>query len=199
MRKSSFAMLAIAALMLCGCAGMGAKSGRDGLASLQLFDAQSRPNFVAYLACFTRTVDEDPQCTTVTNAFYAWSNDRHVEMHVIDPDDSLFHTGRPSTNAASASTPSEKAYRLAIHFEPVVVPAFKTWGGTGGTQTSGFVPGKAGYEVTLYVFSTASGALVRKLTLHNRMEMPQHSNVTPAIKAGAYEVIKQIDPAFSGP
>lgn len=197
MRKSSFVVIVIAGLSLSGCAGMGTKAPQDsGLASLQLFDAQSHPRFVAYLACDPRTSDEAVQCLTVSRAFDVWRNDRHVEIHEIEVDDPLFKSERPST---SSWTTTGKPYRLAIRYDPVVVPSFDRWSGTSGTMTSGFVPGRVGYEVTLYVFSTASDALVRKLTLHDQVEMPQSANVTPTIKAGAYEVIAQIDPAYSNP
>lgn len=172
---------------------MGTKAAQDSLASLQLFDAQSQPRFVAYLACDPRTSDEAVQCPTVSRVFNTWHNDRHVEVREIKTDDPLFKSGRPSI---SSGTASGRPYRLAIRYDPVVVPSFDRWSGTSGTMTSGFVPGRVGYEVTLYVFSTASDALVRKLTLHDQVEMPQSANVTPTIKAGAREVIGQIDPAF---
>ena len=196
MRKPSFAVIAFAALTLSGCAGMGTKAARDSLAPLQLFDAQSRPRFAVYLACGPRTSDEAVQCATVSRVFDAWHKDRRVEVREIGADDPLFSSGRPS---ADAGTATGKPLRLGIRYDPVVVPSFDRWSGTSGTMTSGFVPGRVGYEVTLYVFSTASGALVRKLTLHDQVAMPQYANVTPAIKAGAREVIRQIDPAYSNP
>lgn len=197
MSTRAFTTVAIAALALSACASIDSSPGGKRLASLHLFDAQSHPNFIVYVACSGEMKYETIQCATVSHAFHTWSHARNIHLDEIGPDDPLFSTGRPLGGASPA--PSGEPYCVAIRFEPVIVPSMDTWSGTMGTMTSGTVPGRAGYLATLYVFSRASGALLRKLPLHAQVEMPEHADVTPTIKADAYAVIHRIDPAYPIP
>ena len=185
MRKLMLAGLM--ALALQGCASSPtAANASDEMASLKLFDANSSPQFVVDLACSGRTAREARQCLTVSNAFYAWANARHIRLHAAQSSEASFG---PASSADAMRL--GKAYRIAIGFQPfstaTVLP------GTGGD----YVPGEVGYTAEIDVFDARSGALVRKSALHQRQDVPDRANVTTFIKADAYSVIAGLDPAYS--
>lgn len=181
-------LLIFTIVALQGCA---TTPGKEGLASLQLFGADHAPNFIFYFACAGNSDDSTFQCETVRRAFDAWSEDRHIASHRVGMDDPLFQTGR-SADAGAAGKP----YILAVRFEPIVTPGYHTWSGNAGTMNSGFIPGRVGYEAKLVVFSTATGAVVKTLSPHRQQQLPQHSNVTPAMKDDVYGLIALVDPAY---
>jgi hypothetical protein len=184
-------LTAVALAALQGCASMGGNGGHQDLSSLQLFGADGQPRFVLDLACAGKSDDSTLQCQTVHHVFSDWSEDRHVTVHRVAIDDPVFRTGRSATAAA------RKPYVLAIRFEPIVTPGYHTWSGTAGTMASGFVPGRVGYEASVVVFSASTGAVVQRLSPHHQEQVPEHTNLTPAMKADVYSLIARIDPAYS--
>lgn len=183
-------LLILTIVALQGCA---TTPGKDDLASLQLFGADYNPNFTFYFACAGNSDDSTLQCETVRRAFDAWSEDRHIASHRVGMDDPVFQTGRSARGGQAVGKP----YILAIRFEPIVTPGYQTWSGNAGTMNSGFVPGRVGYDAKLIVFSASTGAVVRTLSPHRQQQLPQHSNVTPAMKADVYGLIALMDPAYS--
>lgn len=186
MRKLIWALTTLAALQ--GCASS-PTSTDESLSSLQLFGADAQPRFVADLACAGSSAQETNQCATVSNAFYAWANARHIRLHSTGRDEALFDAGHPSAEAMKLSKP----YRVAIHFQPFF--AASELAGTAGT----YVPGEAGYEATVYVFDATSGALIKKMNMRRRQEIPEQANVTPFIRADAEDVIARMDSGYSHP
>ena len=194
-----FVLLAFAlpvTLALPGCAASSASVRADQrkIASLQLFGGDAQPRFVAYLACSADTRDGIPQCRTVSNAFNAWANARSISLHVVEKDDPVFQS-QPLPVSQNAS--SSKPYRVAVRFTPVVTPSYDEWHGSNGNLSSGFVAGKVGYEATVDVFSTATGALLDTFSRHEHQDMPQRANVTPVIREDTNALIEQIDPGYS--
>lgn len=191
----AFALLVMLALPGCAASSASARADQRKLAALQLFDGSAQPRFVAYLACSAETRDGTPQCRTVSNAFNAWANARNIALHMVEENDPAFQA---QPLPVSQSAPSGKLYRVAVRFTPVVTPSFDEWHGSNGNLSSGFVPGKVGYEATVDVFSAATGALLGTFSRHEHQDMPQHANVTPIIRADANALIEQIDPAYPG-
>lgn len=191
MRMLLLSVTGLIVLLLQGCATAPA-SANQGLASLKLFGSDSQPRFVAYLACSPKSQDSIPQCRTAENAFDAWATARGVRLQRVDKDDAIFRTGK-----ASSKPHADKPYALAIEFEPEVVPSFDTWHGTWDGSSSGYIPGRAGYDATIYVFDAASGALLASTSMHDQQRMPPKGDVTPVIRADVRTMIRRIDPAFS--
>jgi hypothetical protein len=46
-------------------------------------------------------------------------------------------------------------------------------------------------------FSASTGAVVQRLSPHHQEQVPEHTNLTPAMKADVYSLIARIDPAYS--
>jgi len=184
-------LLVLGIVALQGCATTPA--GNGNLAALPLFGADSSAEFAFYFACAGNSDDSTFQCETVRRAFDAWSEDRHIASHRVGMDDPVFRSGRP----ADAGLAADKPYLLAVRFEPIVTPGYQTWSGTAGTMSSGFVPGRVGYDAKLIVFSTATGAVVKTLSPHHQQAMPQHTDVTPTMKADVHDLIALVDPAYS--
>jgi len=184
--RKVIAWVLLAALQ--GCASMGGSGTNQDFSSLKLFGADGQPRFVLELACAGKTADQTVQCATVRHAFMQWSDGRHVEMRSIGMDDPLF-----SGNAAALG---KGDFRVAIQFEPDVIPSYDEWHGTQGNMSSGHVNGRVGYEATIYVFS-AAGTLMRKSPAREHVELPDRANVTPFIRAGAFDVIARLDPGYS--
>ncbi|HET9835412.1 MAG TPA: hypothetical protein VFP88_03580 [Rhodanobacteraceae bacterium] len=189
--KRLLTLVALATLQ--GCASMAGNGPDQNFSSLKLFGADGQPRFVVDLACAGKSDDSTMQCQTVHHVFYDWSQDRHVTLHHVGMDDAAFQTGR----SASAQQTAGKPYVLAIRFEPIVTPGYHSWSGNAGTQSSGFIPGRVGYEASVIVFSASTGAVVQKLSPHHQEQVPEHTNLTPAMKADVYSVIARIDPAYS--
>jgi len=195
MRVVLFAFALLVTLTLPGCAASSASARADQrkLASLQLFDGNAQPRFVAYLACSAETRDGIPQCRTVSNAFNTWASARNISLQLVEKNDPAFQT---QPLPVSQDAPSGKLYRVAVRFTPVVTPSFDEWHGSNGNLSSGFVAGKVGYEATVDVFSAATGALLETFSRHEHQDMPQHANVTPLMRADANALIEQIDPGY---
>lgn len=164
---------------------------KDDLASLQLFGAQSQANFQADLACTSKTALSSVQCATVQNDFEQWASARQIALHSVSKDDPAF-TGKSVPADPAATEP----YYLAILFEPVVTPSLHNWTGTFNTMSSSYTPGSVGYQAEVFVYATATGELVRKVELHERHELPDKADATPAMKSQIQDAIARIDPAY---
>ena len=180
MRTPLFAA-ALAILAMQGCASTGASSRPDNLASLPLFGPGLQPDFVVYLACEGKSRDQTVQCETVRHAVYDWSSDRHIRVHQVEMDDPAFRSD--GSTIADNGSQLQARYRVAIQFRPDVIPSFDEWHGNQGNMSSGHVAGRAGYEATIFVFASTTGAQIEKLSLHEHKELPDHANVTPIIRA----------------
>lgn len=189
--KRLLSLVAFATLQ--GCASMAGNGTNQDLSSLKLFGADGQPRFVLDLACAGNSDDSSLQCETVYRVFDEWRDDRHVTLHRVSIDDPVFQSGRSPVAGQAA----DKPYVLAIRFEPIVTPGYHTWSGNAGTQTSGFIPGRVGYDASMIVFSASTGAVLQKLSPHHQEQMPQYTDVTPTMKEGVYSVIARIDPAYS--
>jgi hypothetical protein len=185
--KKLMALVALATLQ--GCASMAGTGTSQDFSSLHLFGADGQPRFALDLACAGKTSDQTLQCTTVRRAFTAWSDARHVRMRSIEMDDPLF---------SNQAMPAGSELTVAIQFQPDVIPSYDEWHGSQGNMSSGHVNGRVGYEATVYVFS-AAGALLRKFPAREHVEIPDHTNVTPFIKAAASDVIARLDPGYARP
>lgn len=187
--------LMLSALVLQGCSGSPTRTDSE-LSSLQLFGSGDQPRFTVDLACAGLTSTDDVQCPTVQNAFYAWSENRHVRLRIVSKNDPVF---QPKVATASLqSAPVAEPYLVTIHVQPLIEPSFRVAGsGVPGYANSGH-PGSVGYRAWIQVFSTTTGALIHKLSLHHQQAMPDHANVTPVFKMEVYRVIRSIDPAYPG-
>ncbi|MDE2271651.1 MAG: hypothetical protein KGJ94_06660 [Xanthomonadaceae bacterium] len=178
------------AVLLGACAGMSTESMPK---SLHLLDAKSDPDYGVLLACEGKDSDSTVQCETVREVFAQWSQARHVNVQRTDVDATPFKSGR----AALVPDTAMHRYTIAIDFEPIVIPSYNSWSGTAGTMTSGFVPGRVGYNAEVYVVSADTGTQLDKFSLHDQENMPQHADVTPTMKTEIYKVIARIDPGYS--
>lgn len=188
--KRLLTLVALATLQ--GCASMAGNAPDHGFSSLKLFSDDGQPRFVVDLACAGKSDDSTTQCQTVHHVFYDWSQDRHVTLHRVGMDDPVFQTGRHAGVGQAAGQP----YVLAIRFEPIVTPGYHSWSGNAGTQSSGFIPGRVGYEASVIVVSASTGAVVQELSPHHQEQVPEHTDLTPAMKSDVYSVIARIDPAY---
>lgn len=191
MRKSLVAAIALTALIL-QANTLAQARGNDDLASFQLIGSHPQSSFDVDLACAAETAASDVQCATVRNAFEAWANARQIKLRSIGKDDPELDGKSIPAQAAPAA-----AYRVAILFEPVVVPAMHNWSGTFNTMANSYTPGSVGYRATAFFYDANSGALARKLKLHDRKQLPDSANVTPAMKSEIQGVIAKLDPAYS--
>lgn len=188
-------VIVLLASMLQGCSGLPAKAD-SGFSSVQLFEPDGQPRFTVDLTCAGLTSTDDLQCATVENAFSAWSADRHVTLREVDSSDPAAQAGGTANLLRAA--PSGKPYLLLIRMEPLVEPSFRQTGNGVPMYGSSGHSGSIGYRAWIQIFSTATGALVGKLSPHRQLPMPDHVNITPAFKAEVYEVIRLIDPTYPG-
>ena len=183
-----FAMVAILAIQLPAVA----RAGSDDLSFLQLLGPNGQTGFDLDLACAGETTTSGVQCATVSSAFEAWANGRQVKLRSIGKDDPEFEG-----KSTPAPAPAAAAYHVAILFEPVVVPPMHNWSGTFNTMSNSYTPGSVGYRATVFIYDANSGALVRKMKLHDRKQLPDNANVTPAMAAEVQAVTAKLDPGYS--
>lgn len=189
MRKLLLFLPGLVALSLQGCASSPANvsattGANDDLSSLKLFGPDHEPQFVADLACSARTARDSAQCLSVSNAFYAWANARHIRLHSAQTNE--IRTDMPSASAVRLG----KTYRVVIRFQPLSTATQLS--GTGGT----YIPGTVGYKGSIDVFDARTGALIRQVPLRQRQDVPDQANVTTFIEADANSVIARLDPAY---
>ena len=178
------------AVLLGACTGM---STEPVPKSLHLLAANSDPDYGVLLACAGKDSDSTVQCETVRQVFAQWGQARQVDVRQTDVDANLFKSGRAPLVPKSA----KHRYTVAVDFEPIVVPSYNSWSGTAGTMNSGFIPGRVGYNAKVYVFSAGTGKLLDKFSSHDQENLPQHADVTPAMKTEIYRVVARIDPGYS--
>lgn len=189
MRKLLLFLPGLVALSLQGCASSPANvsattGASNDLSSLKLFGPDHEPQFVADLACSARTARDSAQCLSVSNAFYAWANARHIRLHSAQTNE--IRTDMPSASAVRLG----KTYRVVIRFQPLSTATQLS--GTGGT----YIPGTVGYKGSIDVFDARTGALIRQVPLRQRQDVPDQANVTTFIEADANSVIARLDPAY---
>ena len=168
-------------------AGLSRAGSNDDLLFLQLLGPGGQTSFDVDLACVAETATSEPQCATVHKAFDEWANARQIKLRSIGKDDPEFEGKLTPAQGPAAE------YRVAILFEPVVVSTMNIWGGTFNNYT----PGSAGFRARLFIYDANSGALVRKLEFHDRKQLPDDANVTPAIAAEVQAVIAKLDPGYT--
>lgn len=183
-----FAMVAVLAIQLPALA----RTESDDLSFLQLLGPNGQTGFDLDLACAGETTTSGVQCATVSNAFEAWANGRQIKLRSIGKDDPEF-----DGKSIPAQAPAAAAYRVAILFQPIVVPAMHLWGGTFNQMASGSSPGSVGYRAAVFIYDANSGVLVRKMKLHDRKQLPDDANVTPAMAAEVQAVIAKLDPGYT--
>jgi hypothetical protein len=176
----------VVALLLQGCAGTGSVIAQNGPQSLQLFNADSSPRFTFYLAC----TSEDASCATAENAFSDWASDRHVTLRLAEPDDALFTGGIPSFGKTT-----DLPYRVAVHFAPLIVPSFSQFRG-GNQPIGGYTPPKVGYTATIYVFDSATGKLLQKLSAHQERTTNPQDHANGYIRSEVNGFVASLDPVY---
>ena len=185
---------ALCALGLQGCGGAPVKADQD-LSGLQLFGPQGKPRFSVDLACTAESTTDSEQCRTVWNAFYRWSDVRHVSLHRVQAGDPHFQSDPAA--ARPASDHSGQPYLIAILVEPRIVPTQHNSNAYSGNVSTTYIPGSAGYHATISVFSTDTGARIRRLPLRENTAMPDYADVTPRIKADMEALIAHVDAGYS--
>lgn len=190
MRKSLIAAIALAALALQANPSAQAR-GNDDLSSFQLIGLNQQPPLDVDLACAGETTTSDVQCATVRAAFQEWADQRGITLHSGSKDDPEFDGKLAPSGAASMPR------HMAVLFEPVVVPTMHIWGGTFNQMATGSASGSVGYRATVFIYDAHSGALTRKLKLHDRKQLPDNADVTPAMKSEIQGAIAKLDPGAS--
>lgn len=165
-------------LLLSACAS----APGTGQAPVQLFGAQDAPRFHAYLACTSNTVD----CAIVQRAFDRWSDERHITLDAVAPNNPAFITGTPSP-AAEQSQP----YRVTMRYAPdLSAPANPMGGGSMRPMIS--------YNATVHVFDATTGRLLKTMSFKNKAIIDQDSGpANPYIDAQVHAFLKQFDPAYA--
>jgi hypothetical protein len=190
MRLGMLVGTAVAMLALQGCAettpNLG-KRGQPSQTSVQWFNPDGSPRFVAYVAC----TSEDESCSTANKAFSEWADDRHVELRLIESDDAVFRSGTPSSGKAKTMP-----YRVVIRFVPLVVPSFSPF--SGGSHVVGrYTPPKVGYRATTYVFDSATGSLLQETPAHKEVAANPDDHANRYIQSEVDDFLTSLDPAYS--
>lgn len=194
MRIRLTAVFVLSATLLQGCGGLPTAKSSD-LSSLKLFGPNGQPRFAVYLTCAGLDSTSDAQCITVDNAFYEWSNDRHIKLRVVGKDDPAFQKGTAAIHSASDSA---EPYLVTIRVEPAVEPSFRNVGNGvpsyGGIATHS---GSVGYRAWIQIFSTVTGALIHQASPYDKRKMPDHTkNVTPTMRSQIDGLIRLVDPTY---
>ncbi|MFC4525115.1 hypothetical protein ISN76_02605 [Dyella halodurans] len=167
----------LGALLLAGCAS----SPATGDAAAQLFGANDTPQFHAYLACTSNTVD----CAIVERAFDRWADARHVKLDTVMPDNQAFSAGQPSP-AAERSVP----YRLTMRYVPdLSAPANPLGGGSMALMIS--------YAASVQVFDAETGRLLKTMSFKDKTVIDQNGGeANPYINAQVKAFLKHVDPTY---
>jgi hypothetical protein len=189
-RKSLIAAIALAALAL-QTNTLAQARGNEDLSSFQLIRSHQQPSLDVDLACTGETATSDVQCATVRAAFEEWADQRGITLHSGSKDDPEFD----GKLAPSEGAPMPR--HMAVLFEPVVVPPMHNWSGTFNTMSNSYTPGSAGDRATVFIYDAHSGALTRKLKLHDRKQLPDNADVTPAMKSEIQGAIAKLDQGAS--
>lgn len=185
--KGLLAGMVVALAMVAGCASVGARTGNDDLASLQLFSAHGQPRFTVELDCIAGSERESVQCFTVRNAFYMWANQRHI-------------TVRPSKGTAPVfghAGDAQLPYLLVVSVQPRIVASFRQSDFYKGQANTMHAPGSVGYKARIQAYSTADKSKLRELSVLDRNVQADGANVTPAMLTEVNKLIARIDPEYS--
>jgi hypothetical protein len=178
MRNRTLFGVFLATSLLAACASTPA----TGDAAPQLFGANDMPQFHAYLACTSTTVD----CSIVEHAFDRWADDRHLKLDTVMPGDQAFSAGTPSP-AAERSVP----YRLTMRFVPdLSAPSNPLGGGSMALMIS--------YAASVQVFDAESGRLLKTMSFKDKAVIDQNGGAAnPYINAQVKTFLIRIDPAYA--
>jgi len=179
----------VAAVALQGCVGTPTvldKSQQQSLNSMQLFNKDASPRFIAYVAC----TSEDESCATVHKIFSEWADQRQVTLHLINADDAMFNGVTVSPSKAA-----NKPYRLAIKINPLLVPSFFQFRG-GEHPVGGYYPPRVGYRATVYVVDATSGAILQELPVHHEVTANPNDTANGYLQRVVDTLLTSVDPAY---
>lgn len=147
-----------------------------------LYGANDAPNFHAYLACTSTTVN----CSIVQRAFDRWADSRHVAMDTVTPDNQAFYVGVPSP-ASERSVP----YRLTMRYTPdLSAPANPLGGGSMPMMTS--------YFASVQVFDAQTGRLLKTMSFKDQAVVDRSGGAAnPYINAMVASFLKHLDPTYA--
>jgi hypothetical protein len=191
MRSYGRAAALLAMVALEGCVGAPTILSKDEQKSLQaipLFDKDASPRFSAYVAC----TSEDESCATVHKAFSQWTDERRIDLHLIDPDDAVFQGGAPTAKKAAS-----KPYRVAFQLKPLVVPSFFQFRG-GVHSQGGYVPPRVGYKGNVYVVDAATGAVLQTLAVHQEITARPEDPMNGYLMTEMNTLLVSVDPTYHG-
>lgn len=162
---------------LSGCAS----TSTTGEVAAPLFGADHAPNFHAYLACTSTTVN----CSIVERAFDRWADARHVDLDTVMADNQAFSAGVPSL-AREQSVP----YRLTMRYAPDLSAPANPLGG-------GSMPLMISYTAYVQVFDAGTGRLLKTMSFKDKSVIDQNGGVAnPYIDAQVEMFLRHIDPTY---
>ena len=186
MRRHCIVIAGFAALAACAVA----PSHRRGeLSRVALFAADGTPQFALYLSCAGQVAAETALCWVPSKYFAQWAQSRHVAMRDL-PDGLPFDaaTGVPAAQRIAAQAGIE--YRVVIRFAPYATGSYSSEADGMG----GYTAPKAGYIADVYVYSTATDALLAQAEFHKRSDAAFKADAVPYVKAGVAVIVAALDP-----